>query len=113
VNLQNARCNDKDNPEPVYGSDGRTQLNELIPLSQSKCKVKLVGGQYHDLKAFRGLVFLSKFNLKLRQTNLLSRIGVARDWCGCNSITGSGAQTAIVQSVCLSALNVEVLHEIK
>jgi len=82
--------------------DGRTQINELILLSQSKYKVKLVGGQYHDFKAFSGLVFLLKLNLKLRWTNLLSRIGVAWDWCGCNSITGSG-DTDRHRAVCLSA----------
>jgi hypothetical protein len=52
------------NPEPVHGFDGRTQLNELIPLSYCKYKVKLLGGQYHDFKAFRGLGFLLKLNLK-------------------------------------------------
>jgi hypothetical protein len=54
------------NPEPVHGFDGRSQLNELTPLSQSKYKLKLVGGQNRDFMDFRGLVFLLKLNLKLR-----------------------------------------------
>jgi hypothetical protein len=52
-----------------------------------------------------------KLNLKFGWTNLLSRIGAARDWCGCNSITVLGS-TDRHRAVCLSALNVEVFLEI-
>lgn len=45
---------------------GRILTQQTHYLSQIKYKVRLAGGQHHDLKAFRGLVFLLKLNLKLR-----------------------------------------------